>query len=59
MNSKNLETQTTEKNTEPNKVKKHTKKKQKTQKKFINTKSLEKPNDPKTQKKAKIQNSSN
>ena len=55
MKSKNLETQTPEKNTEPKKVKKH--KKTEKPKKIINTKNLEKPNDPKTQKKTKIRNS--
>ena len=51
--SKNLETQTTEINTEPKIVKKH-KKKTENPKKCINTKNLEKPNDPKTHKKTKI-----
>ena len=47
--SKNLETQSTEINTEPKIVKKH--KKNGKPKKFVNTKNLKKPNDPKTHKK--------
>ena len=53
--SKNLETQTTEINTEPKIVKKH--KKTEKPKSINNGKNLETPEDTKKQKKTKIQNS--